>query len=65
MKQDGKLERNYLKGITGNEINAILSGVDFNIRTILNKINFILQEFLSHFLRIQSYFNGPGSKMAA
>lgn len=65
MKQDGKLGRNYLKGVTGNEINAILSGVGFNIRTILNKINFILQNFLSAFLRIHPSFNRPGSKMTA
>lgn len=65
MKQDGKLGRNYLKGITGNEINDILSGVGFNLRTILNKINFILQNFLSAFLRIQPSFNKSESNMAS
>lgn len=62
MKRDGKLGRNYLKGVTGNEINAIVPGVRFNLRTILNKINLILQHFLSSFLRIQLSFNGTGGK---
>ena len=44
LKADGKLGRNYLKGIKGNEINAVLSGAGFNVRTILNKINLIFQE---------------------
>ena len=48
LKQDGKLGRNYLKGITGNEINALLSGAGFNLRTILNKINLILQILLQN-----------------
>ncbi|MBL0941231.1 MAG: IS5 family transposase [Alphaproteobacteria bacterium] len=44
LKQDGKLGRNYLKGLIGNEINAILSGAGFNLRTILNKIKLIFQK---------------------
>lgn len=54
LKQDGKLGRNYLKGVIGNEINAILSGAGFNLRTILNKINFILQD-LFRYLRGHMY----------
>jgi len=56
MKQDGKLGRNYLRGITGNEINAILSGAGFNIRTILNKINLILQALLQRLLSTHPSF---------
>ena len=50
LKEDGKLGRNYLKGIKGNEINALLSGAGFNVRTILNKINLILQEVFQSIL---------------
>jgi transposase, IS5 family len=50
LKQDGKLGRNYLKGVLGNEINALLSGAGFNIRTILNKINLIPQMLLQRIL---------------
>jgi transposase, IS5 family len=59
MKEDGKLGRNYLKGIEGNEINAILSGVGFNIRTILNKINLI---YLQLFQRLYLVF-APGFRL--
>lgn len=38
LKVDGKMGRNTLKGVLGNEINALLSGAGFNLRTILNKI---------------------------
>ena len=56
MKQDGKLGRNYLRGITGNEINAILSGAGFNIRTILNKINLILEDLSRRLLSTHHSF---------
>jgi len=36
MKSDGKLDRNYLKGINGDCLNAILCGIGHNIRLILN-----------------------------
>lgn len=46
IKEDGKMGRNYLKGVIGNEINALLSGAGFNLRTILNKIKSLFQTFL-------------------
>lgn len=36
MKSDGKLGRNYLKGILGDCLNAILCGVGHNVRLIIN-----------------------------
>jgi transposase, IS5 family len=36
MKSDGKLGRNFLKGVLGDKLNAILCGVGHNIRFILN-----------------------------
>lgn len=38
MKSDGKLDRNYLKGIDGDCLNAILCGIGHNIRLILNHL---------------------------
>ncbi|MDX8430251.1 MAG: IS5 family transposase (plasmid) [Candidatus Algichlamydia australiensis] len=38
MKSDGKLKRNYLKGILGDELNAILCGAGENCRIILRGI---------------------------
>ena len=36
---DGKLDRNYLKGVLGNKINALLCGAGQNIRIILKKLS--------------------------
>jgi IS5 family transposase len=36
MKSDGRLGRNYLLGTLGDAINAILAGVGYNLRLILN-----------------------------
>jgi len=38
MKAEGKLDRNWLKGATGDMINAILCGAGRNIRLILKKL---------------------------
>ena len=36
MKNDGKLDRNFLKGELGDKLNALLCGIGHNIRLILN-----------------------------
>jgi len=61
MKQEGKLGLCRLKGIVGNQLNALLTGVGHNLRLILNHIrkllklkklkNFLIQ-ILSHLLEI-------------
>jgi IS5 family transposase len=38
MKSEGKLGRNYLKGIIGDQLNALLVAVGHNLRLILNFI---------------------------
>ena len=38
MKSEGKLNRNYLKGVLGDRLNAILVGIGHNLRLILAKI---------------------------
>lgn len=48
MKSDGKLDRNYLTGVLGDQINVLLCGAGHNIRIILRK----LREVLSFLLRI-------------
>ena len=46
MKQEGKLGRNYLKGKTGDEINALLTGTGHNLRMILRKLRiFFIQNW--------------------
>lgn len=48
MKSDGKLGLNYLSGVLGDKINALLCGAGHNIRIILRK----LREFLSFFVLV-------------
>jgi transposase, IS5 family len=45
MKNEGKLGRNYLKGILGDQINALLCGVGHNFKMILRKIIFFFNFF--------------------
>ena len=40
-KSDYRMDRNYLKGVKGDKINAILSACGFNIRKLLRKILFV------------------------
>lgn len=41
MKNDGKLGRNYLKGILGDRLNAVLVAIGHNLRLILNHILYL------------------------
>jgi len=62
MKSDGKLSRNYLRGIDGDENNAILCGIGHNLRMILRKLKiFFVQIFYwikkaINFKNITTYF---------
>ncbi len=42
-KQKNRLSRNYLKGVQGDEINAILAACGHNLRLILGSISFWLK----------------------
>ena len=42
MKTDGRLDRNFLKGQTGDAMNALLAAAGHNMRLILNAIAFWL-----------------------
>lgn len=46
-KSEGHLDRNYLKGRQGDQINAIMSAIGFNLRQILNKLRIFWLKFLS------------------
>lgn len=41
MKSDGKLDRNYLKGIIGDKLNAILCGVGHNLRMVVRQLAYL------------------------
>ena len=41
MKADGRLDRNYLKGVAGDAMNALLVGAGHNLRLILRKLRLL------------------------
>jgi IS5 family transposase len=49
-KTDNGLDRNYLKGVQGDKINAILSACGFDIHKLLRKIIFLLYKFTKVYL---------------
>ena len=57
MKSDGNLDRNFLKGTNGDQINAIMNGVGYNIRVILKKLRFLWSYVYHAEFQIYSYGN--------
>jgi transposase, IS5 family len=56
IKHDHRMIRNYLKGVIGDKINAILAGAAFNFKKALNEI----KAFVFFYLRfLQSIFYNP------
>ena len=51
VKSDGFLERSFLKGMTGNKINAILCGAGHNFRLILRKLRLLFVWILWFLMR--------------
>ncbi len=41
LKNDGRLDRNYLKGVAGDAMNALLVGAGHNLRLILRKLRLL------------------------
>lgn len=58
VKNNCRMQRNYLKGNIGNDINAILAAVGFNFRGLLNKIKeeILWQIFVTRNFLCQSNF---------
>jgi transposase, IS5 family len=46
MKTDGRLDRNFLAGMRGDAINALLCGAGYNLRLILNYLRRLLRALL-------------------
>lgn len=45
MKNDGRLGRNFLKGIAGDAMNALLCGAGHNLRKILRRLALLCARF--------------------
>ena len=59
MKNDGKLGRNYLKGVIGDKVHAVLCAVGHNLRLILNHLWFLylnLMSVITHKFKIYSTY---------
>jgi transposase, IS5 family len=61
MKSDSRLSRNFLKGVQGDAINALLCAVAHNLRKILNK----LRLFCAYWLVRACAWLGVGKALAA
>lgn len=60
VKQDCRMQKNYLKGTIGNDINALLAAAGFNFRGLLRKIK---REVLWAQFLIRQYFNQNEAKL--
>jgi len=49
-KTDGHLDRNFLKGRLGDQINAVMSAVGYNFRLILRWLRYLLCQFIAAIL---------------
>jgi len=60
MKSDGRLARNFLKGIEGDAMNALLCGAGHNMRKILKKLRLLCAQLgitIQRLLRAMSFCN--------
>ena len=51
-KADGHLGRNFLKGRTGDQINAVMSAVGYNLRLILKWLRKLLRLIIAAILKM-------------
>lgn len=56
LKRGHRLDRNYLSGTFGDDVNLLLSSAAFNFKKWLNKIDFILLKIKFDFFSINFYF---------
>ena len=61
MKNDGRLDRNYLLGTAGDAINALLAAAGHNLRLILNHLRLLFVLILA----IIHADNGPHNQSKA
>ena len=47
LKSDHRMDRNHLKGVNGDKINAIMAGIGFNLRKLLRWVHFVLNYLMS------------------
>lgn len=65
LKSDHRMDRNYLRGIAGDKMNAILAGVGFNLRKLLRWVIFWLNYWLRalELVAIERFFGVNQTKL--
>jgi IS5 family transposase len=58
-KSDGHLDRNYLKGRNGDQINAVMSAVGYNFRLILKWLRALLGKIIAAIWAARMPFSAP------
>ena len=56
-KTDGHLDRNFLKGRLGDQINAVMSAVGYNLRLILKWLRKLLRKIIAAILTVTTPFS--------
>ncbi|MEO5368129.1 MAG: IS5/IS1182 family transposase, partial [Magnetococcus sp. WYHC-3] len=46
-KTEGRLDRNFLRGVFGDKANALLVGIGYNLRAVLRKLRLLFAWFLT------------------
>ena len=59
MKQDNRMDRNYLKGTDGDKMNVILAACGFNLRKLLRAILWLLFKELERLKGLLRPFSWP------
>jgi IS5 family transposase len=66
MKQDGHLERNHLKGLEGDAINAFLTAAGHNLRLLARWLRLLFVFLLAALIQIHTrQTNGQGKQEMA
>jgi len=55
-KTDGHLDRNFLKGRLGDQINAVMTAVGYNFRLILRWLRYLLREIIAAIMARQTQY---------
>jgi len=69
MKNDNRMDRNYLKGTDGDKMNAILAGCGFNFRKLLRAFIWLLfkelERLKSSLIRVRLLIKGPNDQVVS
>ncbi|MFM7130261.1 MAG: IS5 family transposase [bacterium] len=53
LKSDHRMDRNYLRGVAGDKINALMAGIGFNLRKLLRWVIFAMNGLIAALMMVQ------------